>query len=55
MKLTYEAILDDPSLLDRLEAQARRERARAVHQLVIAPIKHFFADRATSPQLARQG
>ena len=55
MKLTYEAILNDPRLLDRLQAQARRERARAVHQLVVAPIKHFFAGRATRPQLAHQG
>jgi hypothetical protein len=46
MKLTYEAILNDPRLLERLEAQARRERARAVRQLVVAPLKHFFADPA---------
>ena len=55
MKLTYEAVLNDPSLLERLEKQARRERAAAVRQLVVEPIRHFFADRATRPQLAHQG
>jgi hypothetical protein len=55
MKLTYEAILNDPSLLERIERQAHRERAEAVRQLVIVPIKHFFDDHAPRPHLARQG
>ena len=46
MKLTYEAILNDPSLLERIEKQAHRERAAAVHQLIIVPIKAAFNDHA---------
>jgi hypothetical protein len=55
MKLTYEAILDDPSLLDRIVTQARRERAKATHELIILPIKRLFTDHAARPHLARQG
>jgi hypothetical protein len=55
MKLTYEAILNDPSLLERIERQAQRERAEAAHQLIVVPIKRFFADHAARPHLARQG
>ena len=55
MKLTYEAILNDPSLLERIEKQAHRERAQAVHQLIIEPIKAALADHAARPHLARQG
>jgi hypothetical protein len=44
MKLTYEALLDDPSLLDLIEKQARRERAEAVNQLIIEPLKAAFVD-----------
>jgi hypothetical protein len=55
MKLTYEALLNDPSLLERLEKQAHRERAEAVRRLVVEPIKHLFAGHATRPHLARQG
>ncbi|MGH8724875.1 MAG: hypothetical protein ACREU1_08450 [Burkholderiales bacterium] len=55
MKLTYEAILNDPSLLERIERQARRERAAAVHRLIVEPIKRVFADHSARPHLARQG
>lgn len=55
MKLTYEAILNDPSLLERIERQAHRERAEATHRLIVVPIKRFFADHAARPHLARQG
>lgn len=55
MKLTYEAILNDPSLLDRVRVDAHRERAEAVHELIIVPIRQFFADHAARPHLARQG
>ena len=55
MKLTYEAILNDPSLLERIRADAHRERAEYVHQLVVEPIKRLFADHAARPRLARQG
>ena len=42
MKLTYEAILADPDLLQRAIAEAKRERALAIHRLVFAPIAAFF-------------
>ena len=42
MKLTYEAILADPDLLQRAIAEARRERALAIHRLVFAPIAAFL-------------
>lgn len=56
MKLTYEALLNNPSLLERIERQAHRERAEAVHEVIVEPIKRFFsADYAARPHLARQG
>ncbi len=55
MKLTYEAILNDPSLLERIQRQAHRERAKAVHELIVQPIRTFFAAHAARPHLARQG
>jgi len=55
MKLTYEAILNDPSLLERIQRQAYRERAEAMHRLIVLPIKDLFADHAARPHLARQG
>lgn len=55
MKLTYEAILNDPSLLERIERQARRERAQAVRETVVEPIKRLLSEHAPRPHLARQG
>ena len=55
MKLTYEALLDDPELLARIEAEARRARAEAVRELIVEPIKRLFVDHAPRPNLARQG
>jgi hypothetical protein len=55
MKLTYEALLNDPSLFDRIDRQAHRDRAAAVHALIVQPIKTFFAAHAARPHLARQG
>ena len=54
MKVTYEAILANPRLLEEIEAAARRERARAVRALIVEPVKTFFAERMASPDLARQ-
>jgi hypothetical protein len=54
MKLTYEAILNDPSLLDRIEKQAHRERAEAVHRILLS-FKTFLTSHAPRPHLARQG
>ena len=55
MKLTYEAILNDPSLLERLRREAHRERAEAMHQLIVEPIKRLLAGNAARAHLARQG
>jgi hypothetical protein len=55
MKLTYEAILNDPSLLERVRTDAHRERAEYMHRLLVEPIKRLFADHAARPRLARQG
>ena len=55
MKLTYEALLNDPSVYDRMRAEARRERAEVIHSLIVEPIKNLFAGHATRPHLARQG
>lgn len=55
MKLTYEAILNDPTVLERIRAEAHRERADAMHRLLIVPIKRFFSDHAARPHFARQG
>jgi hypothetical protein len=63
MKLTYEAILNDPRLLDRIEKQAHRERAEAVHHLIVKPLsarlagafKASVTSHAARPHLARQG
>jgi hypothetical protein len=55
MRFTYEDILNDPNLLERIDRQAHRERAKAVHELIVQPIKTFFAAHAARPHLARQG
>ena len=54
MKLTYEALLNDPSLLESIDRQARRERAEAMRRFVVDPIKRIFATHALG-HLARQG
>lgn len=42
-RLTYEAVQNDPELLEALLQQAHRERAEAVHRLIVAPIGRLFA------------
>jgi len=44
--LTYQDLLDNPALLERLERQARAERVVVVDQLIIAPAARWFR-RAT--------
>jgi hypothetical protein len=41
--LTYEAVNRNPELIQALIEQARRERAEAMHRLVVQPIKRLFA------------
>jgi hypothetical protein len=53
--LTFEALTRNPELVDALVAQAHRERAEAVHRLIIEPIKSLFTPgdhHASRPHLA---
>jgi hypothetical protein len=40
--LTFEALSRNPELIRALIEQARRERAAAVHRLIVQPIKRLF-------------
>jgi hypothetical protein len=40
--LTYEALSRNPELIQAILQQAHRERAEAVHRLIVAPIRKFF-------------
>ena len=60
MNLTYQAILNNPGVLERVLADARRERSQTVHRLLIAPLLSlvssiFKAPHAARTHLARQG
>ncbi len=55
MRYTYEDLLNDPSVYERIRTDAHRERAEAVDRLIVQPIKNFFAGHAARPHLARQG
>ena len=55
MRYTYEDLLNDPSLYERIRNEAHRERAKAVDRLIVQPIRNFFAGHAARPHLARQG
>ena len=54
MKVTYEDILNDPSLLARIRADARRERNAAMSRM-FGELKSLFSSHAARPHLARQG
>ena len=47
MRLTYDRILADPELLERLLADARRERALAMNRMVFAPLAALFRPAGT--------
>lgn len=40
----------DPYLIEALMQKARRERAEAMHRLLVAPIKRLFTSRMPRPQ-----
>jgi hypothetical protein len=40
--LTYEALTRNPELLQAILQQAHRERAEAMHRLIVAPIARLF-------------
>jgi hypothetical protein len=54
MKLTSEDVLKDPSLLERIRAEAHRERNEAISRL-FGQLKTLFSTHAARPHLARQG
>lgn len=39
---TYERVRNDPELLEASMREARRERAEAVHRLIIEPVAKLF-------------
>ncbi len=41
--LTYEALSRNPELIQAIIQQAHRERAEAVHRLIVAPVRKVFA------------
>jgi hypothetical protein len=42
MRISFEDIVNDPDLVAKIRARAQRERAEAVHRLLIAPLKALF-------------
>ena len=50
-RLTLEAVTRNPELMQALIRRAHRERAEAVHRLIVEPIKSLF--RRSPPQARR--
>jgi hypothetical protein len=42
MKLSYQALIDNPGPLDSIQAYARRERAEEVQRLIVVPFTSLF-------------
>jgi hypothetical protein len=40
--VSYQALLDNPHLLDSITRRARRDRAEAIHDLIVAVSKALF-------------
>ncbi len=56
--LTYEALLHDPEVLNRILRDARRERAEATGRLFLVALEKLFSRRrrpATRPTLQTSG
>jgi hypothetical protein len=49
--LTFENVTRNPELIRALLEQARRERAEAMHRLIIEPIKRLFRGHAARTHL----
>ena len=45
MNITIETYRRDPGLRARIEAAARRERAKAIGRLIFAPLQELFRQR----------
>jgi hypothetical protein len=53
--MTYQHLIQHPNALDALLAQARRERAEAIHRLIVLPIKRLLRMQAcSSPTSSRE-
>jgi hypothetical protein len=50
--VTFEAANRNPELRQALEQQARRERAEAIHRLIIEPVLKLFRRHAARPHLS---
>jgi hypothetical protein len=49
--LTFEAVTRNPELIQALIEQARRERAQAMHRLIVEPLKRLFGSHASGTHL----
>jgi hypothetical protein len=49
--LTFESIHRNPELVEAIIVQARRERAAAIHRLIVEPIKRLFRGHAARTHL----
>jgi hypothetical protein len=47
--ITFESITRNPELVRALMRRAHRERAEAVHRLIVEPIKSFFSPLRLRP------
>lgn len=52
--LTYEIYLANPAVREQLEREARRARAEAMHQYIVAPLMRMFSQvfRRAAPRPA---
>ena len=50
--LTFEAVTRNPEIIRALMKQAQRERAEAVHRLIVEPIKSLFRRSRSSVRRA---
>ena len=49
--LTFEALTRNPELIGTLMAEARRERARAMHRFLVEPVKRLLVRHAPGTHL----
>jgi hypothetical protein len=51
--ITFETITHNPELIRTLMEQARRERAEAIHRLLVEPLRRLFRLHAAPTSLGR--
>jgi hypothetical protein len=49
MRITLQDFHNDPDVRIALHNEARRERAKAIHRLILAPLKAFLAGPPRQP------